>query len=597
MKTLQERTKALQNFMHTHPHLDQLSIEEIHPIYMALIDCLIDHNHLYYVKHDPMISDQEYDELFAYVQYIEEQFPQLITSNSPTQQLVGQTSEGFLQARHSVKLLSLENTYTAKDLYTWHERIQKILDKHQDTTLLSYSIEPKFDGLSVELVYKQGIFFQAITRGDGRVGDDITQNAKTIKNIPQRLHYPRDIHVRGEIVMPKSIRKELNQEREQEGEVPFANTRNAAAGSIKLLDTKEVAKRKLLCFVYDLLPSSSLHHPVTLKDLWFDLFPRKKTWCTIDEVVNWCEDEGTKVYIHQQDIECDGLVIKVESLHHRALLWTTDHHPRRAVAYKFPAQLAATQINTIDIQVGRTGILTPVANIQPVQLSWAILKRVSLHNWDFIKEKDIRIHDWIWIQRSGEVIPYIVSVIHQRRSGNEKIITLPTQCPSCQHAIIQKDTHYYCINPHCPQKIKQQLLHFVSKQCMDIQGIGESMIDILVDNKIVKTVADIYKLEERNIQLQLMKFPGIGEKKIHEIIKGIHNSKQQPLRRILHALGIPHIGKKMAQDIALQIYATNCQTQDHIECIIHLLTDNKRLSTIYGIGEKTIQSIKQCYNI
>ena len=582
---LSEQTKKIQSFIKTHHDIGKISEKEVSEFYIELIDCIVDHNHLYYIENKPIISDKEYDELFDYLKKIEEHFPQIITSNSPTQSLIGQVSEWFVQAKHETKLLSLENTYNAKDLEEWDERIHKLLQKQNPDAKISYRVEPKFDGLSVELIYKKWVFTQAITRGDWQVGDDVTENVRTIKNVPKKLKYPLDINVRWEVLMPKSVWKEINKEREEDGETPFANTRNAAAGSIKLLDPKEVTKRWLLCYVYDILTTWSFElWTLNLNQLGFDVFPREKTGLHIAEIINLCEDIKTKKFLEDQDIEFDGLVIKVENEEQREIIWTTDHHPRRAVAYKFPAQLAATQIFSVDFQVGRTWIITPVANLEPVQLSGAKLQRVSLHNFDFIKEKDIHLHDRIRLQRSGEVIPYIVSVITDRRIGKEIKIHPPTTCPSCNEPVTNSDIHYYCINSHCPEKTKQQIQHFVSKNCMDIQGIGESIVDILVENKIITTVADVYKLSDKNIQITLTKFPGIGDKKVAEIVKGVEESKHKALWRLLNGLGIPHVGKKIAQDL------TNTMIDEKWE-MRNLLTNEEFLRWIYGIWEKSVETI------
>jgi len=575
--SLSEQTKIIQSFIKQHLNPGTISEKDIHNFYIELIDCLVDHNHLYYIENKPIISDKEYDEFFDYLKKIEEAHPEIITSNSPTQSLIGQVSEWFIQAQHKTKLLSLENTYNAKDMEEWDERIYKILLKQNPDAKISYHIEPKFDGLAVEIIYKQWAFHQAITRGDGSTGDDITENVRTIKNVPKKLKFPIDIHVRGEILMPKSVWKDINREREEEWETPFANTRNAAAGSIKLLDPKEVSKRGLVCFIYDILTESKN----SLEELWLPVFSREKELHTIQEVITLCENPETKKYLEQQDIEFDGLVIKVQDKQQRQIIWTTDHHPRRAVAYKFPAQLAATQILSADFQVGRTGIITPVANLEPVILSGAKLQRVSLHNWDFIKEKDIHLHDWIRLQRSGEVIPYIVSVITDRRTGNETEIEPPKNCPSCHQPVTNVDIHYYCTNPQCTEKIKQQIQHFVSKNCMDILGIGESIVDLLVDNKIIENIADIYKLTESPIQVQLLKFPWIADKKVAEIAKGVEESKHKAFRRLLNGLWIPHVGKKMAQDIVEQLSE---------EDFIQQLTNAEFMISIYGIGEKTVES-------
>ncbi len=739
--SLSETTKTIQSFIGEHPQVNKIDKKELSDFYVQLIDCLVDHNHQYYIENNPLISDKEYDELFEYLKKIEEAHPEIITSNSPTQGLSWQVSEWFQQAKHSTKLMSLENTYNAEDLTDREERARKLLEKnkeirnmeknnlvqgigiilqttkgeyifqkrdkniqvnpwkialfgwgiennetHEDTAIrefreelegkikkedlieignfeshinkdkylkifyvwnidttqlkihewesietmsleeaekdknvtdftkeiiryfksmqkISYTIEPKFDGLSVELVYEKWILKQAITRGDGRVGDDITINAKMIKNIPQKLKETVDISVRGEIVMPKSVWKELNKEREEEGETPFANTRNAAAWSIKLLDSWGVAKRGLLCYVYDILKTPKLWTlDSELWTLWMPTFKRIQEANTIDEVINICVDEKIKKELDDQDIEFDGLVIKVKDKQQRKFIWSTDHHPRRAVAYKFPAQLAATQITSVDFQVGRTWIITPVANVNPVQLSWAKLQRVSLHNFDFTKDKDIHLHDWIWLQRSGEVIPYIVSVITDRRTGEEKVIHPPKVCPSCKETVTQRDMHYYCTNEHCPEIMKQRIQHFVSKNCMDIMWIGESIVDLLVENKIIQNIADIYKLSDKNIQIQLLKFPWFGDKKVAEIAKGVEESKHKAFRRLLNGLWIPHVGKKMAQDITSQLDVILSRNEGYNDAhfiqsdIINRLTNEEFLRSIYWIGEKTVKSITEFFN-
>ena len=593
---LNEQTKLIQSFITKHSKVSDIPVKELSDFYIQLIDCLVDHNHQYYIEDKPIISDKEYDDLFSYLKKIEETHPEIITSNSPTQGLIGQVSEWFQQAKHMTKLMSLENTYNAEDLHDWEERIQKFLNKMDGTA--TYSVEPKFDGLSVELVYEKWIFKQAITRWDGRVGEDITVNMKTIKNIPQRLKYPIDISVRGEILMPKSVRKDINKEREEDWETPFANTRNAAAGSIKLLDSAEVARRWLVCYVYDILKTQklwTLHY--TLWTLWLPVFPRKKEADSIDKVIKICLDEYIKKELDAQDIEFDGLVIKVQNEEQREIIWATDHHPRRAVAYKFPAQLAATQVLSVDFQVGRTWIITPVANLEPVQLSGAKLQRVSLHNFDFIKDKDIHLHDWIRLQRSGEVIPYIVSVIKERRKESQASnlksqdsIHPPKVCPSCKESVTQKDMHYYCMNEHCPEKTKQQIQHFVSKNCMDIMWIGESIVDLLVENKIIENIADIYKLSDPKVQIHLLKFPWFGDKKVAEIAKGVEESKHKALRRLLNGLWISHVGKKMAQDIASQIEDGRWKIEN-VDNLEKAITDITFLDSIYWIWEKTVESI------
>ena len=629
--SLSEQIGELQIFIQSHTQVWTIFTNELHQIYTKLVDCLVDNNHLYYIKNSPIISDKEYDDLFAYLKKLEESHPDLISSSSPTQDLVGQVSDWFQQAKHANKLASLENTYDAEDLRERDNRAKKVLEKDQrmsnvfgrtdDEIKYSYIIEPKFDGLSVELIYKWGKFTQAITRGDGRVGDDITTNVKTIKNIPKKLNSPVDLHVRGEIMMPKSVRKEINDQRESDGETPFANTRNAAAGSIKLLDSKEVEKRWLVCYVYDILDlvktiknenttridiysknisgeKSSEETENILESLWLPVYPRTRAATSIEEIITICEDSQVKQALDTQDIDFDGLVIKVKEENIRHTLGNTEHHPRRAVAYKFPAQIVSTKIISVDFQVGRTWILTPVGNLEPVELSGVTIKRVSLHNADFIASKDLHIWDYIRLQRSGEVIPYVVGVISERRTGEEKPIGMPDQCPSCGGVVIQDDMYYYCTNDECPQKLKEQITHFVSKQALDIQGIWESIIDVLVDQKIIKDIADMYLLTDPNTQFILRKFPGFADKKVAEMVNSIEASKTQALRRLLNGLGISHVGKKLAQDIEKQMAQFLCGLTGEIRVqeLIKTLTNKEFLISLYGIWDITVETIANYFS-
>lgn len=604
--TLSEDTYKLQNYILLNKSLENKSEKEISDIYQQLIDCITDHNHLYYIENNPTISDKEYDLLFDYIKKIEEYFPHLISWNSPTQTLIGQIAEWFNQAQHTTKLLSLENTYNAQDLLDRDERARKNLEKNEtlsswaSTNDIIYSIEPKFDWISVELIYKNWELKQAITRWDWLVWEDITINVKTIKNIPTKLlnietlgHW--NISVRWEIMMPKSVWKKLNEERESNWDQAFANTRNAAAWSIKLLDSWEVSKRLLVCFVYDILSTDIKHIWIeSLKEIWIPIFDRKKTSDNIQDVINICLDEETKSYLDNQDCDFDWLVIKVQDNKQREIIWTTQHHPRRAVAYKFPAQQVSTQILSIDFQIGRTWIITPVANLSPVQLSWATISRTTLHNFDFVQNKDIKIGDYVWLQRSGEVIPYIVWVIKDKRNWSEATVNPPTKCPVCNSKIINEDIHYYCSNDNCPAQIKAKLEHFVSKNCMDIMWIGDSIVDILVDQKIISNIADLFKLSDQNNQILLQKFPWFGSKKVSEISNQLSQAKAKPLRRLLNWLGIWHVGKKtaiMIVDNLINHYSLQDEYLSPLENLIKHITDEDFLTSISGIWEKTIQEI------
>lgn len=601
--TLQHKTQKLQTRIQTHSDFNTMTEEQISPIYQDFIDCLTDHNHLYYIDSAPIIADREYDELFDYLKKIEEYFPHIISSNSPTQWLVGQVNEWFTQAKHTTPQLSLENSYNEQDLIEWDEFIHKHLSKDIWTTPnYSYILEPKFDWISVELIYKSWLFQQAITRGDGITGDDITTNVKTIKNIPHRISDTQEIHLRWEIMMPKSVRKNINQQREKNWEYPFANTRNAAAWSIKLLDISQVAKRWLICYVYDRIVSDQDNNIQTheqsiqhLKDLWLPVFDRHKKYNNIQEVIQTILDPQTQQFFQTQDNDFDGLVLKVNEIQNRKILWATQHHPRRAIAYKFPAQQISTQIISVDRQVGRSGVITPVANLTPVQLSWVTISRVSLHNIDFINTKDIQLHDYVWVQRSGEVIPYIVWVIKERRDNTQKI-TPPTHCPSCWHQTNSIDMHTYCTNHACPAQLQEKIEHFVSKQCMDIEGIGKSIAEILIKHDIIRTVDQLYTFTTPEKQALLRSLPWFADKKVAEIVKQLELSKTKPLRRLIHWLWIPNIGKKTAMMIQDTIQQKNNNKTLTIETLIAYLTNPEFLEQIYGIGEKMIVALQAFFH-
>ena len=425
-------------------------------------------------------------------------------------------------------------------------------------------------------------------------------------------------------MMPKSVLKSINEQRELDWLDPFSNTRNAAAWSIKLLDSWEVKKRKLVCFVYDLLEAEDENWNIIepeLKDLWFnqvDLSYGKQTIWWIQEI---CTRSETRQELDKLDYDFDGLVIKLQenkpnkvqltdeeknqtlfsiqedvsnkdTVSLRKILWSTQHHPRRAIAYKFPAQQASTQILSVDFQVGRTWIITPVANLQPVQLSWVWISRVSLHNFDFINEKDIKLYDFVWIQRSWEVIPYITSVIKERRSWVEERIAAPLFCPACNSPITNIQIHYYCTNPECPAQIKEKLIHFCSKDAMDIQWVGDAIVDILMQQHLIHSVADIYKLLDVQTQIFLKKIPWIWEKIIYEISQQLEESKHKELWRKLNALWIPNIWKKTAQDIEKFLQEKWTQNLSEIE---ETLTNEELMLQIDWIWEKTIIALKEFF--
>lgn len=593
---LNQQTMKLQTYIQNHQDISNITEKNISQIYQELIDCLTDHNHRYYIQNNPIISDNEYDLLFSYLKQIEYNFPHLISSNSPTQELIWQIADGFEQADHKVPLLSLENSYDTQDIMNRWDFVTRTYTKNIESTQeIEYTLEPKFDGISVEIIYKNWKFYQAITRGDGQTGDDITTNTKMIKNIPITIPDTQELHVRGEVMMPISQWKKINEQREKEWKNTFANTRNATGWTIKLLDSNEVKNRGLICYIYDVLYSSK--EPKTdqeqnrkyLNTLWLPIHPRFKKSKNIQEIANICTDESIKKQLEQEDFEIDWLVIKINQTIIRETLGSTEHHPRRAIAYKFPAQQISTQIESVDFQVWRTGIITPVANLTPVQISWVTIKRVSLHNQDFIDNKNIHINDYVRIQRSGEVIPYIVWVIQSRRPNSTKPIQSPIQCPVCQTPTTKIDMHTYCSNPSCPAQLKERIEHFVSKPCMNIEWIGESIVDILVEHDIVHNVADLYTLTNPKTQITLRRFPGFADKKVYEITQQLEKSKSQPLRRLIHALSIPNIGKKIAMSIQQAIQTEHEQEKATAEILTKYLTNTEFLNNIYGIGDKIVQ--------
>ncbi len=615
--TLSENTQKLQKYILENTKISEIQDSEISKIYQELIDCITDHNHLYYIKSAPIISDLEYDQLFDYLKKIEEHFPYIISSNSPTQKLVNQIQDDFKKADHKVPMLSLENSYNSEDLKEREERILRILEKNsiKNTEKLNaetlkhwniealkqkptYIIEPKFDWISIELIYENWIFKQAITRWDGITWEDVTQNVKTIKNIPNQLKQKVEwkISFRWEILIGKSELNKINQQREKEWLQIYANTRNLASWSLKQLDTNITASRNLQCFIYEILYDKSPFKKGgrgDLKSLWLPTYSEIFSSKNIEEIIKVCEDPKTKEDLQKKDIDFDGLVIKVKENKLREIIWSTAHHPRRAIAYKFPAEQVSTQIKSIEFQVWRTWIITPVAKLEPIKLSGATISSVSLHNFDFIKEKDIHQNDFVRLQRSGEVIPYITWVIKDRRKENRKKIDPPTYCPSCDTKLTHIDMHYYCQNPECPAQIKEKIIRFVSKNCMNIEWIWESIVEILVDNNIVSNIADLYKLLDFETERVVRRFPWFADKKISEIKKQLEESKNREFRRLLNALWIPWIGKKTAQDISKAItpFMKGGQGDSYLNLISKYLTNPEFLIWIYGIWDKIVEWI------
>ncbi len=614
--------------------LKNINIDKIKNIYKNLIECINYHNYLYYQKNAPIISDKQYDDMFTLLKKIENIFPNIVDNNSPTQKLTNQVQTEFKKAKHIYPMLSLENSYNAQDLFEREKRIinklkqyynlqkeetknnnfdfwsnnPRFFDSFQEryNSNIKFIIEPKFDGLSIDLIYKNWKLLQAITRWDWIWWEDVTLNIKTLdqKYIPHyipKLEKSWIVCFRWEVVIPKSKLIEINKQREEQGLSLYANTRNLAAWSLKQLDPNVTKQRELQCFVYEVFFDDpkilqknikKMSDPAFLRESWFQYYSvSNKIFDNIDEVVNFCTDKKIKEILSSQDIEFDWLVVKVYNYKFREILWATAHHPRRAIAYKFPAEQETAQILSVDFQVWRTWIITPVANITPTKLSWATIKRVSLHNFDFIKQKDIQIWDYVWIQRSWEVIPYIVWVIKERRKNTQKILP-PSKCPSCWHKIILKDSLYYCINPNCPASLKEKIIYFVSRDWLNIQWFGESIIEILLQQKIIKKITDIYSLLDLQKQIIIKHFPWFDDKKVSNLVENIKKSLQSPLWRIISALGISWIWPKMAKVISNEIFKVVDKNFITMSELCTFLQQQDFLSQIYWLGEKIVNECK-----
>jgi DNA ligase (NAD+) len=582
--------------------LTELSHAWLQEHLFELRDCVIFHNERYHIWWDPLVADAEFDHLWHLLEAIEKKYPDLIVPESPTQKLQWQLLETITKASHApYPLFSLQNTYNSADILARHTHIEKLKEKLCYEGKLTYIIEPKFDGISLKLIYRYGKLSQAITRGDGQVGEDVTAHALQITNLPAwlpALENIAEMHCRGEVVMTKHAFKRLNAYQIEEDLPVFANARNAAAGTMRQLSTEIVQKRWLQVYIYDCCNRVELDLPHTqsellkkLTDRWLPVYAWTKTNLPIEEVITCCETILPE--LEKAPIEFDGLVVKVEDTTLRAddKMGTTAHHPRRAVAYKFPAQIATTQVREIIYQVGRTGVVTPVAILEPVQLAWALISKATLHNIDQMQKMDLREHDYVWLQRSGEVIPYIVWPVLERREEGAQPMLAPTQCPVCATPLVPSETEiaWYCPNVSCSARRKAQIKHFVSRQALAIDGLGESGVDSLVDAGIIYDYADLLTLLEPKYRMQLQAMPGIGSKKIHQLLSELERTKKPELWRLLHGLGIPFVGKKIAQSLADAILKEH--PAPTLSDLQQVCTDEVFLQAIFGIGKQTIQAV------
>jgi len=505
------------------------------------------HEIKYYRDSDPQISDYEYDLLVKELEILEAAYPDLITPESPTQRIGDQPLEGFTSVEHSVPMLSLDNCYTTQELRDFEERVKKIIPLKG----LEYVVELKIDGLGISVIYRDGKFDQAVTRGDGKRGDDVTLNVKTIKSLPLTIGLKQVVEVRGEIYMPYASFHALNAQRERNGELLFANPRNAASGSIRLLDPKLVAERRLDAFLYSLYidgeeTKSQWQTLKTLHELGFKTNPLSRLFRSLDEVISFYDD-----LVRQRDslaYDADGIVIKVNSTVQQRMLGQTSKFPRWAISLKFPARQATTHVKDIAIQVGRTGALTPVAILEPVQLAGITISRSTLHNEDEIRRKDIRIGDTVLIERSGDVIPRVVSVMKERRTGTERTFVFPTSCPVCGTKAFRPkgEAVARCINPSCAAVLRESILHFASRRAMNIEGLGEALVDQLLATGLVREIPDLYRLRLE----QLENLERMGRRSSQNLLAEIEKSKANDLARLIFALGIRYVGERTAQILA-----------------------------------------------
>jgi DNA ligase (NAD+) len=512
-----------------------------------------EHDYLYYVLNQPRVSDRRYDELLAELKELEQANPQLITADSPTQRVSERPLEGFAAVRHAVLMLSIDNTYNADELKAFDERVAKQLGSRD----YDYIVELKIDGLAISLRYERGILVTAATRGNGQVGDDVTANVRTIKTVPLLLlggAAPAVLEVRGEVYMPTSAFLELNRLRVEAGEPAFANPRNAAAGSLKLLDARITAARNLSFFAY---ATGELSEPLAenhyeslrrLKELGLPVNPNITRGKDIDEVIEICESWSEKRL--RLGYQIDGMVIKVNRFDQRDMLGATGRAPRWCISYKFAAEQAETIVESIDVQVGKSGTLTPVANLTPVLLAGTTVKRATLHNFDQVNRLDVRAGDTVVIEKAGEIIPQVVEVKKERRPAHTVPFKPPKKCPNCGGDVKkdQEGVFLRCVNPHCLGRLKERLRYFAGRGQMDIEHLGEALIDQLVEAGLVNNVADIYKLTKD----ELVELERMGDKSAQNVIDSIEASKTRPLWRLVAGLGIGHIGGQTAQILADQ---------------------------------------------
>jgi DNA ligase (NAD+) len=542
------------------------------------------HDYLYYIEARPEITDDAYDRLMRELVALEAEFPELVTPDSPTQRVAGTPTDVFKPVEHRVAMLSLDNTTTPDHLREFEARLKRALPG----ATLSYVCEPKIDGLGVALVYERGRLVRGATRGDGRVGEEITPNLKTIKSLPVRLRTPLadadDVEVRGEVFMPRSQFETLNRQLEETGESTFANPRNAAAGAVRQKDPAVTAKRPLDAFLYHVSLADTLGFSTywetleALRASGLKTNPKAERYADMDAVIAYCgrleAERDTLGY------DADGVVVKVDSLEQQRRLGATAHHPRWAIAFKFAARQATTVVQAIEVNVGKTGTLTPVAALEPVELAGVTIRNVSLHNEDEVRRKDVRVGDTVLIERAGDVIPYVVKVIETRRPDGTTPFTFPDRCPACGGvaARLEGEAYWRCTNVACPAQLKGRLRHFGSRRAMDIEHLGESLVEQLVDTGLVRDFADLYRLTVE----PLAELERMAEKSAQNVVAAIAGSRERGLTRLLNALGIRMVGERVAQLLA-----------EHFGDLRRIAdAPEEALAQIHGIGPEIARSVR-----
>ena len=580
--------------------------DEIKEKYEKLRKEIEKHNNLYYNEDNPIISDMEYDKLIRELRDLEETNPNLKVEYeiknskvgfgneksenenvSPTEKIGGIASEKFSKVRHRVPMLSLSNTYNISEIEDFDKRVKKIIDVKKK---IDYVLELKLDGLSISLIYENGVLKQGITRGDGQIGEDVTENIMEIESIPKKLKEPISLEVRGEVILPISEFGRINQEREDEGEDVFANPRNAAAGTIRQLDKSIVKERKLDCYLYYLVNAEeygmkthkeSIEYIEKLGFKTTKIFELYNDFGKLEKAIDVWRTKREKL-----DYETDGLVIKVNEFEHYDELGYTTKSPRWAIAYKFPAEQVKTKLYDVTFQVGRTGVVTPVAELEAVNLSGSVVKRASLHNFDEIRRKEIKIGDNVIIEKAAEIIPQVVNVVFEDRKGDEKDIEVPTNCPICDSELVKEEGQVAlkCLNPQCPEKVKREIAYFVSRDAMNITGLGEKIVEKFIELGKIKTVVDIYSL--KNYAEELENLEKMGKKSVENLINSIEESKKQGFSKVLYALGIPFVGKFNANLLTKNYNSIELLKEKSIEDLLE----------IKGIGDKVAVAVHTYLN-